>query len=85
VDIARSEAVEADMERLIERHSRRKAPDEESKPWNELVRRYNERRREVNRLARCDYFSRLVGSLGARAEEYDQRAALLEDRGEGIR
>ena len=32
-----------------------------------------------NRLAWCDYFSRLAGSLRARAEEYDHRAqALME-------
>jgi hypothetical protein len=43
---------------------------------------YNARRREENRLAWCEYFSRLAGTLRARAAEYDQRAALLEDRGE---
>jgi hypothetical protein len=49
---------------------------------------YNARRREENRLAWCDYFCRLAGTLRARAEEYDHRAqALLEDsgaRGEGL-
>jgi hypothetical protein len=85
VVISRSESVEADLDRLIERRSRRKDPDEESQLWNESVRRYNERRREKKRFACCDYFSRLAGSLRARAEEYGQRAALLEDRGAGAR
>ena len=85
MDIARSESVEADLEWLIERRLRRKDPNEESKLQNESVWRYNERWREENRLAWCEDFSGLAGSLRARAEEYDQRAALLGDRGEGIR
>jgi len=60
-------------------------PDEREELWKESVRRYNARRWEENRLAWCDYFSRLAGSFRARAEEYDRRAALLESRGEGIR
>jgi hypothetical protein len=70
-------AVEAELDRLIERRSRQKDPDEESELWRESVRRYNARRREENRLARCDYFSHLAGSLRARAEEYDRRAQTL--------
>jgi hypothetical protein len=77
VEIARSEAVEADLNRLIERRSRQKDPDEESKAWQESVRRYSECRREENRLAWCDYFERLSACLRARAEEYDHRAQLL--------
>ena len=81
---APGEVVEAELNRLIERRSHQKDPDEESELWQESVRRYNARRREVNRRAWCDYFERLAGSLRSRAEEYDHRArALLEDRGEG--
>jgi hypothetical protein len=83
VDIARGEMVERELDAMIERRSRQKNPDEASTLWQECVRRYNARKREENRLAWCDYFSRLAGSLRARAEEYDQRAARLEDRGEG--
>jgi hypothetical protein len=83
VDIGRSEQVERELDAMIERRSRQKDPDEEHELWRESVRRYNARRREENRLAWCEYFSRLAGSLRARAEEYDQRVALLEDRGEG--
>jgi hypothetical protein len=71
--------------RMIEHRSRKGEidPDELEAFYMESVRRYNARRREENRLAWCEYFSRLAGSLRARAEEYDQRAARLEDRGEG--
>jgi hypothetical protein len=74
---APGEGVEAELNRLIERRSQQKDPDEESELWRESVRRYNARRREENRLAWCDYFSHLAGSLRTRAEEYDRRAALL--------
>jgi hypothetical protein len=84
--IERGEMAEKQLDVLIERRSRQKAPDKESELWKESVRRYNVRRREENRRAWCDYFSHLAGSLRARAEEYDHRAqALLEDRGEGVR
>lgn len=83
MDIARGEMVERELDAMIERRSRQKDPDEEHELWQESVKRYNARRREENRLAWCDYFSRLAGSLRARAEEYHQRVALLEDRGEG--
>jgi hypothetical protein len=81
VNIARSESVEADLNWLIERRSRKKDPDEEQELWVKTVRRYNARRREEHRLAWCNYFSRLAGTLRARADEYDRRVALLEDRG----
>jgi hypothetical protein len=83
MDISRGEMVERELDTMIERRSRQKDPDEEHELWQESVRRYNARRREENRLAWCDYFCRLAGSLRARAEEYDRRAAVLEDRGEG--
>jgi hypothetical protein len=77
VDIGRSEQVERELDAMIERRARQKDPDEEHELWRESVRRYNVRRREENRLAWCDYFSRLAGSLRVRAEEYDQRAQTL--------
>ena len=77
---APGEAVEAELNRLIARRSRREIdPDETEELWKESERRYRARRREENRLAWCDYFSHLAGSLRARAEEYDHRAqALME-------
>jgi len=84
VDIRRSEQLESELDAMIERRARQKDPDEEHELWKESVRRYNARRREENRLTWCDYFSRLAGSLRARAEEYDQRAALLGTGGRAV-
>jgi hypothetical protein len=79
VEIACGEMVERELDTMIKRRSRHKDPDEEHELWKESVRRYNARRREENRLAWCEYFSHLAGSLRARAEEYDHRAqALME-------
>ena len=85
MDVARREAADAELVRMIEHRSRKGEidPDELEAFYMESVRRYNARRREENRLAWCEYFSRLAGSLRARAEEYDRRAAVLEARGEG--
>jgi hypothetical protein len=83
VDIGRSEQVERELDAMIELRLRQKDLDEEHELWRESVKRYNARKREENRLAWCDYFSRLAGSLRARAEEYDQRVAQLEGKGEG--
>jgi hypothetical protein len=83
MDIARGELVEKELDAMIERRSRQNDPEEASEAWQESVHRYQARKREENRLAWCGYFSRLAGSLRARAEEYDQRVAQLENRGEG--
>jgi hypothetical protein len=77
MDISRGELVEKELDAMIERRSRQKDLDEEHELWQESVRRYNARKREQNRRAWCDYFERLAAYLRARAEEYDQRAALL--------
>lgn len=79
MDVAQGERAEVELDAFIERRSRKKDLDEEHELCKESVRRYNARRREANRLAWCDYFGRLAGSLRARAEEYDRRAALLEE------
>jgi hypothetical protein len=50
-DIAQGEAVEGELDRLNERRSRQKDPDEESELWKESVRRYNVRREEELRAA----------------------------------
>jgi len=88
-DTAAGEHVEKEIDQFVGRgHDRRVGTggerDEEA-ARREAVRRHNARRQEENRFAWCDYCSRLIGSLGARAEEYDQRAALFKARGEGAR
>jgi hypothetical protein len=52
VDVARSEAVEADLDRLIERRSRKGEvdPDEQEELWKASVRAYEEKRRQMARL-----------------------------------
>jgi hypothetical protein len=78
--------VDVELDRLISRRAsqdRRPDPDEREELWKASVRLYNARRREENRRAWCGYFKRLAMSLRVRAEEYDRRAALLEDRGGG--
>jgi hypothetical protein len=49
------EAVEAELDRLIERRSRQKDPDEESELLRESVRAYTVRRREEMRAAWREY------------------------------
>jgi hypothetical protein len=78
MNIAHGEMVETELNRLIARPSLQEIdPDERDELWKASVAAYNARRREENRLAWCEYFSRLAGALRARAEEYDRRAALL--------
>ena len=47
---APGEAVEAELNRLVERRSRQKDPEEESELWQESVRAYEEKRRQMARL-----------------------------------
>jgi hypothetical protein len=88
VDISRSEAVEHELNRLVERRHDHRTAEERHRPseelWQESVRRYNRCRQEANRLAWRDYFERLAACLRARAEEYDHRAQMLmEDQPKG--
>jgi len=57
VDIASSEAVEADLDLLIERRVRNGEvdPDEQEELWKASVRRYNARKQEQLRNEWCEY------------------------------
>ena len=80
--VEHAEMVEKELDAFIQRRARKGDldPAEQEELWKESVRRYNARRQEENRLARCDYFGRLAACLRARAEEYDERAqTLMED------
>ena len=90
VDISRSEQVETDLDRLIQRrHDQRVLSEGEraaEELWAESERRYFARQREDNRIAWCAYYRNIAGALYARAEEYIVRAEKLENghhRGEG--
>lgn len=79
VDIARSEAVEAELNRLIERRSSREPdPDEQEEIWKASVRRYNARRREEMRAAWCEHHqgqaARLRTTLEALIANHEEQA-----------
>ena len=65
MDIARSEAVEADLDRLIVRRSRQKDAEEASEAWQESVRRYNARLQEERRAAWCEHHQGQAARLRA--------------------
>jgi hypothetical protein len=84
VDVARTEAADAELIRMIERRSRRGEvdPDEREELWKESVRAYTARRREENRLAWCEYhrgqaerhrtiLERLIADHETQAEKYE--------------
>jgi hypothetical protein len=75
------DVAERELDRMIERRARNGEQDLEEREelWKASVKLYNARRREENRQAWCHYFERLAASLRARAEEYDRRAAWLEE------
>ena len=79
--VAPSEAVEADLNRLIERRSRQKDPDEESALWQESVKRYEEERLKVARLEwhafHCGQAERHRATLQALIEHHESEAARL--------
>jgi hypothetical protein len=80
---APGEVVESELDRLIERRSRQKDPDEESELWRESVRAYNVRRRKEMRAAWCEYHRDRAASirrnLEALAEGHEAAAAKLMD------
>jgi ABC-type phosphonate transport system ATPase subunit len=82
-DIARGEATEKELDRLIERRSRQKDPDEESELWRESVRAYEEKRRQIARaewhLHHTSQAERLRRTLEALATHHEEQAARLMD------
>jgi hypothetical protein len=76
----------AELDRLISKRAHQdhaEDPDEREELWKESVRRYNAKRQEEIRAEWHGYFCRLAGTLRARAQEYDRRAAKLRE-GEGV-
>jgi hypothetical protein len=69
MDIARGELVEAELDRLIEKRSRREPdPDELDPGYMESVRRHNERIQQENRVAWCEYHQGQAARLRANLE-----------------
>ncbi len=81
MDIARGEMVEGELDRLIERRSRQKDPDEESELWRESVKRYEEKRRQMARLEwhafHCGQAARHRAVLEGLIASHEQQAAKL--------
>jgi hypothetical protein len=82
VDIARGELLEAELDRLIEKRSRREPdPDEREELWKASVRAYNARIEAENRAAWCEYHQgqarRLRENLEALIAEHEAKATLL--------
>ena len=71
MDVARTEAADAELMRIIERRSRKGEldPDEREELWKESVRRYNARRREEMRAAWCEHHQGQAARLRAVLEE----------------
>jgi hypothetical protein len=80
---APGEAIEGELDRLIERRSRQKDPDEESELWRESVRAYEEKRRQIARaewhLHHTSQAERLRRTLEALATHHEEQAARLMD------
>jgi hypothetical protein len=81
--VAPGEAVEAELDRLIQRRSRQKDPDEESELWRESVRAYEEKRRQMARaewhLHHTAQAERLRRTLEALIEDHEAAAAQLRE------
>ena len=87
-DISNGEAVEADLNRLIERRSRQRDADEHEELWRESVRRYNDRKHEHLRNEWCEYHQgqaarhrAVLESLIARHEEEAAKLMEIEPKG----
>jgi hypothetical protein len=66
---APGEAVEAELNRLIERRSRQKDPEEESALWQASVRQYNACREAERKAAWCEHHQGQAVRLRAVLEE----------------
>ena len=70
MDLARSEGVEAELNRLVEKRSSREMdPDEREELWQESVRAYTARRREEMRAEWCEHHQGQAVRLRAVLEE----------------
>jgi hypothetical protein len=83
--IGRGEAVERELDAMIERRSRQKDPDEESELWRESVRAYEEKRRQMARLEwhafHCGQAERHRRTLEELINYHEGAAAQLREAG----
>jgi type II secretory ATPase GspE/PulE/Tfp pilus assembly ATPase PilB-like protein len=85
---APGEAVEAELNRLIERRSRRKDPEEESELWKASVGAYTARKREEMRAAWCEHHQGQAARLRTALEEllanHETQAERYRDKPKGV-
>jgi len=89
VDVARADAVDGELDRLISRRAsqdRRPDPDEQEELWKASVRQYNARRREEMRAAWREHHQGQAARLRAVLESlvafHEEQAAKLMQRKE---
>ena len=81
MDVARSDTVDEELDRLISRRAsqdRRPDPDEQEEIWKASVRAHNARQREEIRAAWCEHHQGQAARLRATLEElisYHERRA----------
>ena len=84
---APGEAVEAELDRLIERRSRQKDPEEENALWQASVRQYNARREAELKAEWCEHDEGQAARLRVVLEEliadYEQQAERYRDQPKG--
>jgi hypothetical protein len=77
VDISRSEQVETDLDRLIERRDteRRKSEGERAAEelWQASVRRHNARQEQDHRAAWCEHWRKMRAVHYGLGDEYDRK------------
>ncbi|MBA3617411.1 MAG: hypothetical protein H0W52_15030 [Rubrobacteraceae bacterium] len=82
---APGEAVERELDRLIEKRSRQKDPDAESELWRESGRAYEEKRRQMARLEwhafHCGQAERHRATLQALIEHHETQAERILTKG----
>jgi hypothetical protein len=80
---APGEAVEAELDRRIQRRSRQKDPEEERELWQESVKAYEEKRRQMARLEwhtfHCGQAARHRAVLESLIAFHEEQAAKLMD------
>ncbi len=85
MDVAREDAISADLDRLISRRAsqdRGPTPDELEPSYLESVRRHNEKIRARNRWEWVRFFDRMAASHARLSEDYQRRAEdLCQDNG----
>ena len=83
MDISRSEQVETDLDRLIEKRHEKRVQSEGERAaeelWQESVRRYHARQEADHRAAWCDYERRMRDLHWSLGDEHDRKLKKLEN------